>query len=262
MKNLMLIGKYNKYTQELNTYLADYFRMQLCSCSLDLVCGMLDNKEPDLILINLMGIEEDKGELFTTLAFQYGYIPVICVGTLHEQETLRPFLEEGCCRTLTRPISNANLARQIAACLGETISPKEDEYSSAGLGDGQSLMPKKKILLVDDNAVQLRAMRANLQDYYDVSMATSATEAIILIEKDMPDLIFLDYEMPINDGRKTLEMIRDRKQWRDIPVVFLTAVNDKAHIAAVLKMNPAGYLLKPADRNRVMQTIHKILGDE
>ena len=78
----------------------------------------------------------------------------------------------------------------------------------------------------------------------------------------MPDLIFLDYEMPINDGRKTLEMIRDRKQWRDIPVVFLTAVNDKAHIAAVLKMNPAGYLLKPADRNRVMQTIHKILGDE
>lgn len=49
------------------------------------------------------------------------------------------------------------------------------------------------------------------------------------------DLIFLDYEMPICDGKMTLEMIRELEESKDIPVVFLTGVSDKEHIAAVLE---------------------------
>ena len=48
-------------------------------------------------------------------------------------------------------------------------------------------------------------------------------------------MIFLDYEMPICDGKMTLEMIRELEESKDIPVVFLTGVSDKEHIAAVLE---------------------------
>ncbi len=75
-----------------------------------------------------------------------------------------------------------------------------------------------------------------------------------------PDLILLDYEMPVCDGKMTLEMIRADEEMKDIPVVFLTAVNDRANIEAVLKLKPAGYFLKPAVKDKLIAEIEKILG--
>ena len=61
------------------------------------------------------------------------------------------------------------------------------------------------------------------------------------IGKKRPDLILLDYEMPVCDGRQTLEMIRADEELKDIPVIFLTGVNDREHIESVLSLKPAGY---------------------
>ena len=91
-------------------------------------------------------------------------------------------------------------------------------------------------------------------------MATSGMQALTLIGKKKPDMIFLDYEMPMCDGKMTLEMIREIDEAKDIPVVFLTGVSDKSHIEAVLKLKPAGYLLKPADASRIYGIIEEILG--
>ena len=55
-------------------------------------------------------------------------------------------------------------------------------------------------------------------------------------------------------------MIREIDEAKDIPVVFLTGVSDKSHIEAVLKLKPAGYLLKPADASRIYGLIEEILG--
>ena len=121
---------------------------------------------------------------------------------------------------------------------------------------------KPQILLVDDNAIQIRALKGALQKYYDVAMATSGKDAVHMIEKRMPDLVFLDYEMPEWDGRKTLEQIRQIKGAETLPVVFLTGVKNKENIKAVLSLNPAGYLLKPANQDMIMNTIQKILGEK
>ena len=91
-------------------------------------------------------------------------------------------------------------------------------------------------------------------------MATSGTQALTMIGKEKPDMIFLDYEMPGCDGKRTLEMIREVDEIKDIPVVFLTGVSDKEYIEAVLELNPAGYLLKPAEASRILDTIEKVLG--
>ena len=80
------------------------------------------------------------------------------------------------------------------------------------------------------------------------------------IVKKRPDLILLDYEMPVCDGRMTLEMIRADEDLKDIPVIFLTAVNDRANIEAVLKLKPAGYFLKPAVKDQLLAELQKVLG--
>ena len=74
--------------------------------------------------------------------------------------------------------------------------------------------------------------------------------------------ILLDYEMPVCDGRMTLEMIRADEEMKDIPVVFLTAINDRANIEAVLKLKPAGYFLKPPVKDHLLGEIEKILHAE
>ena len=85
--------------------------------------------------------------------------------------------------------------------------------------------------------------------------------ALAYIGRKRPDLILLDYEMPVCDGKMTLEMIRADKDLKDIPVIFLTAINDRANIEAVLKLKPAGYFLKPAAKDRLLAEIGRILNN-
>ncbi len=121
---------------------------------------------------------------------------------------------------------------------------------------------KKVILVVDDNATTLRGIKAILEKKYDVILANSGTKAIAQISRKKPDLILLDYEMPVCDGKQTFEMIRSDEEMADIPVVFVTGVNDKSHIHAVLRLKPAGYMLKPYEPEKLLATVEKVLGGE
>jgi CheY-like chemotaxis protein len=119
---------------------------------------------------------------------------------------------------------------------------------------------KRHIIVVDDNPVLLRNMRNMLQDKYRVTLATSAAQCMKAMGQDRPDLIILDYEMPVVDGKQTLEMIRADEEYKDIPVIFLTGVNQREQIQAVLELKPAGYLLKPPTLPKLVAAIEKALG--
>ena len=112
---------------------------------------------------------------------------------------------------------------------------------------------------MDDNGTMLRTMKAMLSDRYEVAVAVSGAQAMTSIGKQRPDLILLDYEMPVCDGRMTLEMIRADEEMRDIPVMFLTAVNDRENIEAVLRLKPAGYFLKPPVKDKLTAEIDRVL---
>lgn len=119
---------------------------------------------------------------------------------------------------------------------------------------------KKKLLIVDDDGTTLRVLKGMLEHEYDVTIVNSGMNAMKAIGKKRPDLILLDYEMPVCDGRQTLEMLRADEESKNIPVVFLTGVNDREHIEAVLSLRPAGYLLKPPDKKMIVDTIRKAIG--
>ena len=116
--------------------------------------------------------------------------------------------------------------------------------------------------MVDDNGTALRTIKAMLEDTYEITLAISGAQAMTSIGKKRPDLILLDYEMPVCDGRMTLEMIRADEDLSSIPVVFLTAINNRENIEAVVKLKPAGYFLKPPVKEKLLAELDKILNTE
>ncbi len=114
---------------------------------------------------------------------------------------------------------------------------------------------KKKILVVDDSGAMLRSVKAWLEDKYQVILANSGAMAIKYLATNCPDLILLDYEMPICDGKQVLEMIRAEVEFAKIPVIFLTNKNDKESVLSVSTLKPSGYLLKTTEPNQVVKII-------
>lgn len=114
---------------------------------------------------------------------------------------------------------------------------------------------KKKILVVDDSGAMLRNVKGWLEDKYQVILANSGAMAIKYLATNRPDLVLLDYEMPVVDGSQVLEMIRTETDFCDVPVIFLTSKNDKASIMKVMELKPEGYLLKSMEPQQIVQEI-------
>lgn len=130
------------------------------------------------------------------------------------------------------PIENENAMTEVEKYLMKREEQAVEEAS------------KPKILVVDDSATIREGMKQLLSENYEVASAESGVAAIRSITLNRPDLILLDYEMPVCDGRQTLEMLRSEKAFEDIPVIFLTGRRDPESMIKVMPLKPAGYLLK------------------
>ena len=116
---------------------------------------------------------------------------------------------------------------------------------------------KPKILVIDDSLTIRQGMKQLLEENYEVSMATSGLAAIRSITLDRPDLVLLDYEMPVCDGRQVLEMIRSDETLTDLPVFFLTGRVDPESVKKVIPLKPEGYLSKYLKPEEIKSNIDK-----
>ena len=117
---------------------------------------------------------------------------------------------------------------------------------------------KKTILLVDDDPTFLKMVKGWLDENYRVTIVTSGAQALMFIADNRPDLILLDYEMPVTSGPQVLEMIRSETGVRglgQIPVIFLTGKGDRESVMKVLSLKPDGYLLKSLSRDQILKSV-------
>ena len=119
----------------------------------------------------------------------------------------------------------------------------------------ESINQKPKILVVDDSLTIREGMRQLLGEDYEIAVAESGVAAIRTITLNQPDLVLLDYEMPVCDGRQTLEMLRSEKAFEDIPVIFLTGRRDPESMIKVMPLKPAGYLIKSSKPAEIKKEI-------
>ncbi|HBA68963.1 MAG TPA: hemerythrin [Lachnospiraceae bacterium] len=118
---------------------------------------------------------------------------------------------------------------------------------------------KKRILVVDDSDVALQAMKNLLDKDYIVTLAKSGLSAIRNITLNRPDLILLDYDMPVCDGSQVLEMIRAEADFADIPVIFLTGRVNKQNVQKVVPLKPMGFLLKTLGPSEIKKSIDNFM---
>ncbi len=115
---------------------------------------------------------------------------------------------------------------------------------------------KKKILVVDDSGAMLRNVKGWLEEQYQVILANSGAMAIKYLATNRPDLVLLDYEMPVVDGKQVLEMIRSESEFANIPVIFLTSKGDKESVMKVMSLKPDGYLLKTMEPAQIIKSVN------
>ena len=127
--------------------------------------------------------------------------------------------------------------------------PRSDSFAEPP--DGR----KKKILVVDDSDFMRTSMLYLLSSDYEVQTADSGMSAIRSISLSRPDLVLLDYEMPVCSGSQVLEMIRSEKDLTDIPVIFLTSRVDSASVKKAISLKPEGYLSKSISADSVKKEI-------
>lgn len=257
MKKVLLIGELNQTVSNLNNYLTDYYNTQICADNFEIVKGMVKVFQPNLALICLVGVNELDIRILDFLQNEKEEISVILIGTEDECKKHMKYYESRQFDFIFRPTTQTALLQKCNEML-ETESAEEADEVEEIVSVGTSQEKKKHILIIDDSAMSLRNIKAILDPIYQVSVAMDGEKGLATVKKKHPDLILLDYEMPGWDGKKTLEEIRSDEEIMDIPVMFLTGVADKEHIAAVLGMNPVGYLLKPVEQNKLLQMIEEV----
>ncbi|MDR3255353.1 MAG: response regulator [Synergistaceae bacterium] len=113
----------------------------------------------------------------------------------------------------------------------------------------------KQILIVDDNLIILQQIGVCLEGKYNVMLAKSGAQALSICEREIPDLILLDIEMPVMDGFETIECLKCNGILRHIPVIFLTASHDITTETRALRMGAVDFITKPVEKSILLHRI-------
>ena len=125
-------------------------------------------------------------------------------------------------------------------------------------------MERKKILVVEDNEDNRRILvyRLGKIGEFDIREATNGLEALAEVEKDPPDLIFMDLKMPVMDGWEATRRIRDMAGTGPVRIIALTAQAMAGDEEKALQIGCDDYLAKPVvDPSLVRQKLERLLGD-
>lgn len=121
---------------------------------------------------------------------------------------------------------------------------------------------RKTLLCVDDSGQYLRMLKEWFSDKYNVVLANSGSTAIKALAKNIPDLILLDYQMPICNGKQALEMIRNDSDFVNIPVIFLTGNDNRDDIINIMQLGVQGYILKSKDSEYIKKEVNNFLAKQ
>jgi DNA-binding response OmpR family regulator len=120
-------------------------------------------------------------------------------------------------------------------------------------------MNKPKILVVDDEPLNLELMEGVFSMDYDVIKASNGIGASILVEKTLPDLIILDVMMPNMNGYAFCRQIKTDIKTRTIPVLMITSLREEKDKLNAIESGADDFLSKPVDINKLRLRVKSLL---
>jgi len=111
--------------------------------------------------------------------------------------------------------------------------------------DDIDLGRRQRILIVEDVKLNAQILVNALKDTYDLRVAHNGVEALAMVREEMPDLILLDIIMPEMDGYEVCARLQSDPNTRDIPILFLTALEGDQNEAYGIELGAMDYIRKP-----------------
>lgn len=132
------------------------------------------------------------------------------------------------------------------------------DISTGHIKAGLLSQPKFKILVVDDNVQNIQLLGNILKSAgYEVGFAFEGKQAIGILQHSLDyDLVLLDINMPVMNGIETCVMIRDDARFKDIPIIFLTALTDIEKIISGFQAGAQDYVTKPFNSNELLARVN------
>ena len=245
MSKILIIDDSQEELEIHKKYLEEYHTVVTFQSGLEAV-NQLYLIRPDLILLDINMPYLDGFEVLEKVrSMQEGAnIPVIGLTGDKNKASVIKFMSKGGNTYLVKPVHQDVLLNKISEVL-----------------DAEQLKrQKKQILVVDDEMESLFIIKSYLKDDYHVTALNSSKTAIDYLHKFVPDLIILDYNMPLFNGKVAFQIIRQIDKMKDVPILFLTGEQDKEVLVECAALLPAGVLLKSAGKEVIVQKIQDILG--
>lgn len=116
---------------------------------------------------------------------------------------------------------------------------------------------KKKILIVDDNPANVKVLQASLANAdFEHLIANTGERAAMITERAKPDLILLDINLPGMNGFETCLKIKENQELKQIPIIFLSALDDSESKVKGFAVGGVDYITKPFNRDEVISRVN------
>lgn len=184
-------------------------------------------------------------------------LPVLMISSYIQSDIERGILAAGVDASLSKDelsldklnrTLNQILPKKVSGVLSDSI--KENTINFQGL-EGM------KVLLVDDTPKNLDLLCQTLGDKgLDISIALNGKVALKLISTSPPDLILLDVMMPVMDGYETCHQLKNNDLWKNIPVIFISALTEEANLLKGFSLGAVDYITKPFRSEEVLARVN------
>ena len=180
-------------------------------------------------------------------------LPIIALTAAAMIEDKQKALASGMDEHLAKPIDISRL-KQVLMTYLETRSaspsaPEADEIDrdvESTSAPFTTVKEKARILIVDDQPTNAKVLASGLKDDYTIQVANSGGKALEIASSDFPpDIILLDIMMPDIDGYEVCRSLKQNPETSDIPVIFVSALDDNSDEEKGLSLGAVDYITKP-----------------
>jgi len=208
----------------------------------------LEKITPDLILLDVNMPGSNGYETIKNLKTdeRYAHIPVIFFTSSNDRKSVVKGISLGAVDYLIKPFETHSLVECIE---------KHVKESRSGNVKGDSGRPH--ILAVDDVVSELKIIKEILHTKYIVHTISKAESVLDFLRIRIPDLILLDYLMPVYNGFELMVRIREIKEYRDIPIIMLTSDGTASHVVEAISLGVCNFIVKPFKENELIEKVAK-----
>lgn len=170
-------------------------------------------------------------------------VPVVLVTGKTDKQTILSSFVMGVDGYLAKPVSKETLVNKLQ----EVYHVRETKTN------------KKTVLMIDDDMTYLKQLNNLLSDSYNVIMINSAKLALDYLLTHTPDVILLDYQMPLYNGASVMNMIQKNNSRKPIPIIILSGALNREALQECYAYNPFAYLVKPVSKETLVEHLEQAL---